>query len=953
MSGLKRVYNEVIDYVTEITNPTPYEEWVRKNTKIGGAPFSVAKYPFQKAILNDMHNNMDVIKCSQVGLPLALTTKVFSNLGWRELGEINIGDYVYTPKGKLTKVLYLSPIEYSSPCYKITFCDGTEIVADEKHRWFVHSDKAFNLTGLYTKQGRIPLGSDYATKGRITTKAIFENYKGKGSRGKINIFYIPCVKPIETEGLDLPVDPYYIGLWLGNGSRSSGFITTNFNYADETIKVFKDKGFEVSKYNDHNRLSNCVDLKVYKSGVNTFKYLKELIDPTREKYFPRELLLCSVEQRFEILQGLIDSDGNISNKGRIEFYNTSKDLTEGFFELAASLGFKPRLRERLMGLEGKKSTMKNGKVIHSKKDLYCCNFMGYSNTKLSKLTFKQNNLKDLGNGTRESESFQRRIVNVEPVESVPVRCIMVDDEEHQFVCSKAFITTSNTEIQVRKALAMAQRNPNRNIIFTLPSEDMRDRLVSTRVKPILQQNPIFNEYMTRDTVRSVEITQVNTSFVLWLPATEKSATSQTADVVFNDEVDLSSQKMLALFNSRMQASDWKMSQRFSTPTYVGYGIDQSFKLSDQHVYMYKCPHCNKYMHPEFTPEFIHFPNFPFHETDDFTQLEPDWIDKYFLDFSQSYVKCKFCHKRADLGNAALREWVATFPNRKHHRGYQVTPFATQLLNPEYIFNQLLKYKKDDFIRGWYNTVLGKAYEGGSERLSAADLNPLFTGRTDLEPYDPNFEYFIGADVGTICYITICKTHSDTNNETKFILFESVKQGELKGRLKYLRTLYNIASGNMDKYPEQTLASAIRDETDGIILPVRYINTTGVNIVEYKENDLKQVDYCTVQRTWHFDEFVKDIRAGAVSFSGYGNFKESIINHFRDMIRVDKPESVPIWEKLTGTDHYFHAAGYAYRAKRRYYGETTSGEERVSLIFGGLGVNLYNTNDTLFGGKRRW
>ena len=119
----------------------------------------------------------------------------------------------------------------------------------------------------------------------------------------------------------------------------------------------------------------------------------------------------------------------------------------------------------------------------------------------------------------------------------------------------------------------------RLIIFSLPDEPMRDRISSTRVKNILTTNPIFSEGVTRETTRSVEITQIKNSFVLWLPATEKSATSQAADAVLNDEVDLSDQKILALFNSRMQASDWKLNQRFSTPTYLGYGIDQSFKLN--------------------------------------------------------------------------------------------------------------------------------------------------------------------------------------------------------------------------------------------------------------------------------------------------------------------------------------------------------------------------------------
>ena len=68
MSNLRAMYDSLIDHVTEITNPKPYEQWVKENTKLNGLPFSTARYPFQKQILNDMHINMDVMKISQVGI---------------------------------------------------------------------------------------------------------------------------------------------------------------------------------------------------------------------------------------------------------------------------------------------------------------------------------------------------------------------------------------------------------------------------------------------------------------------------------------------------------------------------------------------------------------------------------------------------------------------------------------------------------------------------------------------------------------------------------------------------------------------------------------------------------------------------------------------------------------------------------------------------------------------
>lgn len=509
-----------------------------------------------------------------------------------------------------------------------------------------------------------------------------------------------------------------------------------------------------------------------------------------------------------------------------------------------------------------------------------------------------------------------------------------------------------TEIQIRKTLAMAYRNPNRTIIFSLPSDDMRDRLADTRVKPILTNNPVYQEGVTRETSRSKEIVQIKDSFVLFLPANEKSATSQAADAVMNDEIDLSNQKILALFNSRMQASDWRLNQRFSTPTFTGYGIDASFKLSDQQLYMYKCPHCNYYQHPEFTPEYVEFPNFPLQITDDFSQLENDWIEKYNLDFSLARVVCRKCRKPAQLGNAEYREWVATYPSRKNHRGYRVTPFALNNLNPEYILTELLKYKKNNFIRGWHNTVLGMPYKGGDDRLTESELKEIFTPQMGVQEYDPNYEYFLGYDVGSISYITVCRVNPERPLDTEYVLFETVKNINLKDRVKALVNKYNITYGLGDKYPEQTLATDIKEETDFTVIPVIYESNKSPRNTTPKEDEYGVLEHIQIQRTWHFDTFIGAIRNGFISISGFGVHKDIIIAHFTDMYREEKPESIPVWVKMTGNDHFLHSAAYCFRAKEVYFGDESNKPTAPSgLLFGGLDVNLYQTQN-LFGGKKR-
>ena len=948
-------------YVQELVNPISYYDWINQNTTIQGIPFTCDRYPFQKAIINDMSQELHCIKPSQIGLPLSLKTPVFTTEGMKTLGEIKIGDYVYTPKGQKTKVVYLSPIQTDSPCYELTFCDGTKIIADENHRWFVKSDKAFNLHGLYKKSGRIPKDSDYARSGRITTKGIFENYKGLGGRKDSYIFYIDCTQAIQTKGYNLKVNPYFLGLWLGNGSRHTGILTTNKKHVDEQVTYLESMGLKVNKVKTGKPVEYQAEaLSVFNAeGKNCLQDIFTELG-TKEiqfKGFKPEWLLLSIEDRFELLRGLIDSDGNISKLGRVEFYNTSKELVEGFFQLAASLGFKPRIRTRLVEGLDKKVTLKNGQVIHSKKDIFACHFMAYADHQLSHLSSKQSNLKTTG---RKTEAFRRRIVDVQPVAAEPVRCIMVDDLEHQFVCSNAFITTSNTEVQLRKALAYVSRNPHRNLIYTMPDENMRKRVFQNRVLPLLTQDSVFHGLNAagKKPIRSIEITEINNSQMLMFPANEKAATSQPADVVFNDEIDLSDPQIIALFNSRLQGSDVKINHNYSTPTFQGIGIDALYETSDQHEYMFKCPHCGFYQLPEFTTKFIYIPGLPAEAPDDLSKFEPQWLDKYGINTLDARSICCKCGKQVTYGDEENHAWVPRHPHRSNSRGYRISPFSTRNLDAAYVFNTLMKYIRGDNMKGFQNTVLGKTHESSDERLSESLLRTLFTPN-----FDPIFDhgiqdpFFIGIDMGKICHVTIGFASSMTNVKT--VLFETVKAEELEARLPFYFSKFNIKMGFIDRLPLITTSESVRDKSNKVIMPMQYELTSGGQMLTPKTDEYGNLSYVAAHRTMHLDRLASAVRSGFVEFSGYGSQKDTIIQHLRAMVRELKSdnsgtEKVPMWVKKDKNDHYFHSLSYLYQAVIQYYNGCSFLDDQgynSTIFLGGMDNFLVPSNSlTLIGRK---
>lgn len=940
--------NRITGFINELVNPASYMEWVNKNTTLQGIPFTCDRYPFQEAILNDMTRELHVIKPSQIGLALALDTPIPTPTGWTTMFDVKVGDMVYAPDGYPTKVTFKSEIYTDHKCYRLTFSDGTTIVADENHKWKVSNVKAFSQKGMCLKSGRLPLNSEYATTNVVNTAFLFEQYTSGNLK---NNFYIPVTKPLKGNE-SLILDPYYLGAWLGDGHAYSTNLTCHVDDTKELVEQLEKRGFSCRITPDG---ENTETIKPTLANQTTYSVLKEL-NLLKNKHIPIQYLRADVESRFELLRGLIDTDGSINNKtGRVSFYNCSKQLIDDVYELIVSLGFKPVIRWR----KPTTSMLKNGQLIVGKQEIGEISFVAYSDQPVACFKRKLQHQKTTG---RISETKRRFIVSVELTETVPVQCLTVDHPEHLFLCTKAMIATHNTEVQLRKALAFVYRNPYRNLIYTMPDKDMRKRVYQNRVLPILTNDPIFHELNAegKKPIRSIEVTEVGTSQMLMFPANEKAATSQPADAVFNDEVDLSDSAIIALFNSRLQGSDLKLNHNYSTPTYDGMGISALYETSDQKEYLFKCPHCSFWQMPEFTTKFIRIIGLPMEADDDLSKFDPLWIDKYKINPADAYSVCCKCGKKVTYGDKENHQWVAREPHRQIG-GYRVSPFSTRNLDAQYILETLIKYIQLDNMKGFKNTVLGTTHETADERLSESLLKTLFQNhKRDVDFENPTNEvpHFIGIDMGAVCNIVVSRATSVSRNQT--VLFETVKKDLLLERVKFLFEKFNIVGGHIDRLPLITDSEAIRDWSEKKIMPIQYEQQKGSPIV-LKEDEYGSPSYLAVNRTFHLDCFANAVRAGYITFGGFGNQKETIIQHLRAMVRVlveDKTgmEKTPIWKKIDKKDHYFHACAYNYQAVLQYYQgyayDVSKGESRSVILFGSMETNILvpDNSFSLLGGR---
>lgn len=488
-----------------------------------------------------------------------------------------------------------------------------------------------------------------------------------------------------------------------------------------------------------------------------------------------------------------------------------------------------------------------------------------------------------------------------------------------------------TEIQIRKALAFLHRNRGTSLIFTLPNDDMYERMSKGRIMPIVRDEKVFNLGDDKVT-RSKGLMQIGSSFLYVTGAKEGDATSISADVVFNDEIDLTNQQMLGLFNSRLQNSDWKINQRFSTPTFYGFGVDAGFQASDQHEYMCKCDACGHHNIPVFEPQFIDIPGLP--TSTMLLEIDNALVESGRLDLLNASVVCEKCRAPLDLGRTENREWVPRFASRSHHRGYRVSPFSTDRLSIQYIITQLLQYRRRDYFRGFHNTVLGQAYTAGAAQLNDTEIDGCFTPLQSEQPLDPIMPTWVAIDVGKVCHLIVSQGFDTTDQ--KIMRWKVLPPDKMLEEVKIIQEQCNLVGGACDRHPYTPTAEAVRGITNGKVLPVEYRGQKAINLV--KDELDESITHAQVNRTGVIDGFVKMVRNRHCYFSGYLEQRGTIKEHLKDMVRDEQPEKPATWAKLHGNDHYFHCGGFLYAAiklKELEYGKYS--DNRATVIMSGANI----------------
>lgn len=346
------------------------------------------------------------------GKDLYICTDVLTTNGWTTMEHLKIGDYVFDECGQPTKIIAISEIFRNKPCYKLIFSDETEVIASETHEWITSTFKE-RMKGKFHN-------NDYdSISSKKTTKEIANTLKTAHKRNCLN-HTVKVAKPLNYSEKKLIIEPYILGLWLTDGSKRDASYTTK---DIEIIKNIKSFGYEVTPYPQQ-----------YKFYIQNLKEKLNKYDLVNNKHIPNDYLTGSINQRLELLQGLMDGDGTADKKyGGLKIVMNNKSLMEQIYELIRSLGIKAVLKS----------------YKFSK-----CNYIMYGITFFSSLPMfklkrklEKQKLKDF-NGR-----FERLYIkSVIEISSVPTKCIKVDSPSEQFLVTKSLIPTHNSIALLMSAL---------------------------------------------------------------------------------------------------------------------------------------------------------------------------------------------------------------------------------------------------------------------------------------------------------------------------------------------------------------------------------------------------------------------------------------------------------------------------------------------------------------------
>lgn len=335
MSRLRQQANDPARaYFRDVDDTTPLQ--------IDGMSPDIRLHGYQNAEVRKRARSFGGINGFDVGLGKAqpLDAKILTPNGWVRMGDVRVGDMVIAVDGTSVPVTGVYP-QGEKEIFEVEFSDGARTRCCDEHLWWTNTESDRKIERYNRRLGRhVPRRGSVKSLADIRGSLTYQTQRNH---------QIPLVSPVQFPEADLPVRPYIIGVLLGDGGMTTR--ATTFTTVDESIAArvahLLDDGFgdavsvvprpcqdRAQSYSISRRdpsIRNCVRVELERYGIAGKR--------SHEKFIPDAYLRGSVQQRIELLRGLMDTDGYVSKDGMtVQFTSTSHMLADGVKQLVQSLG---------------------------------------------------------------------------------------------------------------------------------------------------------------------------------------------------------------------------------------------------------------------------------------------------------------------------------------------------------------------------------------------------------------------------------------------------------------------------------------------------------------------------------------------------------------------------------------------------------------------------------------
>ena len=738
------LFKKILNCLQPTENIT-LSEWADKYRRLppeGSAEpglWQTSRTPYLKKIMDCLTDTkvreVIMMTCIQVGKALCVDTPIPTPYGWSTMGQLKTGDLIFDERGQICRVNQTTPIMYGRDCYKVVFSDKSEIIADADHLWEVQN--------LRRKKPEVLTTSEIA-------KTLHFGWKN------CNRYAIPTTEPLMLKEANLLIEPYVLGVWLGDGHSYSAQFTTLIADLDTYKVEFARLGYLcIEKPNanktaidvliqlhtnpslcsrGHNKnitgltkrgyCAECSrqDSKFHQYGTprdklrekDTFHRRLTKIGVLANKHIPIEYLRGSYEQRMALLRGLMDTDGYCNKKGVCQFDTSNPALAEGFADLLAGLGIKFTKRTR------KTYAVKNG---HRKQgaDSVQFTFTAYSDMPVFRLERKYSRQRPKENG-RPTETKRRWIVSVQQIPSVPVKCITVNSESRLFLAGKNMIPTHNSELLLNAMGYYIHIEPS-TILIVQPTVDAGKKFSKERISPTIRDTTVLKNIIGSEKSRDAKNTVMQKLFPGGYAAivganSPTALASRPIKILLCDEIDRwpeSAKKEgdpLSIVEKRTATfPHTKKILKVSTPTIDGISrIQHEFKQGTMEVWKLPCPICG--ISQELCWAHIIFMHMKDEETGK-------------LDKEKGEIMCK-CESCGELSNEVAwksgnGDWFSDIPNDTI-KSFKLSALVSPWITWTDIVEEFLKSKGDsEMIKVWTNTLLGEVYSVGGDSIDFVEL----------------------------------------------------------------------------------------------------------------------------------------------------------------------------------------------------------------------------------------